>query len=201
MADKVKNISINAMDKIAKENYRRTIIKDWNGHELVVKRLLPLNGVLEFARKVAASCFAQDTNEYLPEVRDFAIRSTVVEMYANINLPDNLEHQYELLYMTDIFDVVFAEIDKTQFNALVDAIDDKIAITAEANIQMLQSKIDDAAHSVSAIVEQVSSMFDGISNDDIKKLVDAVGQNGIDEEKIIRLITGNEGAVQDASDS
>lgn len=192
MADKVKKISINAMDKVAKENYQRLIEKDWNGSRLVIRRLLSLNEILEFTKRVTESCFAQDTNEYLPEVRDFAIRSNVVEMYANVKLPDNLEHQYELLYMTDIFDAVFAEIDKVQFEALVNAIDEKIATAAEANIQMLQVKIDDAAHSVAAIVEKVASLFEGLGNDDIRNFVDAVGKNGIDEEKIVRLLTEKE---------
>lgn len=201
MADKVKRISVNAMDDAAKKNYVRVVTKDWNGHELVINRFLSLNDVLKFSKKVLASCFAQDTNEYLPEIRDFAVRSAVVEMYANVRLPDTLEHQYELLYMTDIFDAVYAEIDKRQFNVMLNAINDKIDMIAEANIQMLQAKIDDAAHSVSAIVNQVAALFDGVNDGDIKKFIDAVGEGGIDEEKIVHLLTATEEDGIDESDT
>ena len=39
MADKVKEISINAMERVIKESGENIVTKDWHGNELVIKPL------------------------------------------------------------------------------------------------------------------------------------------------------------------
>ena len=98
---KTKKISVNAFQKVMKETYSPTYTFDWNGIEVTVNKTLSLKDMLEFVDDVVKSCFTEETNRYLPEVKDFVIRVCILEKYANFTMPQNVENQYELVYCTD----------------------------------------------------------------------------------------------------
>ena len=124
MATKMKKISISQMDKVMKSLGNTEATFEWNGVTVVVKTLLSFQEMMEFAGRVKANCFVD--GEYLPEVRDFAIRDCIVDMYSNIRLPDNIEHKYEILYRTDICQEIVKYVNSDQYEQLLVAIDDKI---------------------------------------------------------------------------
>ena len=185
-----KKISISAMDKIIKDTYEANKTIVWHGQDLVIKHSLSFTEMLKFVDSVVKSCFLQDTGDFTPEIKEFAIRSNLVDMYTNISLPDPLDHQYQLLYQTDIIDTIEENIDEEQYFGMVRAINDKLDHLAKARIEMLQRKLDDAVTSVSGIVSSFESLISGLEAGDLKKFVDAVNDKGfVDEEKIVHLIT------------
>ena len=185
MATKMKKISISQMDKVMKSLGNTEATFEWNGVTVVVKTLLSFQEMMEFAGRVKANCFVD--GEYLPEVRDFAIRDCIVDMYSNIRLPDNIEHKYEILYRTDICQEIVKYVNSDQYEQLLVAIDDKITAASESNTEGLRLRIEEIAHELDNMVTEAGALFDGIDKSDIETIFEAVKSSGkIDEEKIAR---------------
>lgn len=185
MATKMKKISISQMDKVMKSLGNTEATFEWNGVTVVVKTLLSFQEMMEFAGRVKANCFVD--GEYLPEVRDFAIRDCIVDMYSNIRLPDNIEHKYEILYRTDICQEIVKYVNSDQYEQLLVAIDDKITAASESNTEGLRIRIEEIAHELDNMVTEAGALFDGIDKSDIETIFEAVKSSGkIDEEKIAR---------------
>ena len=138
-----------------------------------------------FVSDVAKSCFADDDGEYMPEVRDFAIKSCLIEYYTNLSLPSNTERRYELIYSCNITDVIMEHIDKGQLFEIIKAIDARIEHTASANVESLNKQMNELYAAFDNLQTNLSGIFSGIGADDIKGLVSALSGGGLDEGKIV----------------
>lgn len=187
MANKIKKISINALEKCVKEAAGEPIVtKEWRGINVNIKVRLGLKEMMTFVDGVVKTCFTEDDNQYTPEVLDFAIRSSVLEMYANFTLPTNIEKQYELVYGCDMYETILETIDRIQFDAMLRAIDEKIAHIAASNIEAVTRQVNDVYASLNALEERLSAVFQGIDNDAITGLVGAMADGKFDEEKLVQ---------------
>lgn len=187
MANKIKKISINALEKCVKEAVGEPIVtKEWRGINVNIKVRLSLKEMMTFVSSVVKTCFTETDNQYTPEVLDFAIRSSVLEMYANFTLPANVEKQYELLYGCDVYSTILDTIDRSQFDAMLRAIDEKIAHIAASNIEAVTRQVNDVYASLNALEERLSSVFQGIDKDSIVRLVGAMADGKFDEGKLVQ---------------
>lgn len=185
MAKADKKVSIALFDKIAKEQFQNDATIEWHDAQLRVKYTLPLTDMLAFVDDVVGSCF-HDKLGYMPEVKDFAIKSNILSRYANFTLPDNLEHRYQLVYATDAVDAVCAAIDGTQLQEIVDAINSKIRFLCDSKVTMIQERINDVLNTMEEMRDNTKSVFDGITQDDIKNLMGAITSSGLDEKKLVQ---------------
>lgn len=184
MAEKTKMISVNAFEKAAAvEPAVETF--EWNGLQIEIKKRIGLQDVIDFAKSVASACFADDTGEYMPEVRDFAIKTYIIEKYTNIRLPSNTKTMYDLLYSCDIVPFVMDKIDTAQLEEIVDAIDDRIGMTARANVENLNKQVGELQKVVEDIAENMGALFDGIDGDTMNALVGAMANGKFDEGKLV----------------
>ena len=94
----------------------------WHGLRVVIRRLLPFGETSLFINSVMKSCFIEENGIFVAEAIDFAIRANTVLRHTNIELPEDLDAQYEILYNTDLFDCVLREINSTQHAAILEAI-------------------------------------------------------------------------------
>lgn len=187
MAKRRKKISVNAFERcVANVSGDPVIIKEWNGVDIIINKRLTLPEMMSFVDGVVKSCFTDDDSVYMPEVRDFALRCSVLEMYGNFSLPANIEKKYELVYGCDACEVILSEIDRSQFDAMLQAIDEKIDHIAEANIEAIHRQINDLYASFSGLDERLSSVFSGIDKDMMTGLVSAMSGSKIDEETLIK---------------
>ncbi|MBR1525582.1 MAG: hypothetical protein IJ640_02865 [Prevotella sp.] len=185
MADKVKNISINAMERVVKESGDTVITKEWHGSELVIQRRLGLLDMMSFVDGVVKTCFTGDEHKYTPEVRDFAIRCSILEMYANFTLPQNVEKRYEFVYGCDAVDNVVQEIDATQFDLILQAIDEKIQFVADAHIEAINQQMNELYASFAELENHLSAVFEGVDADGMANIVKALQSGNLDEEKLV----------------
>lgn len=185
MAKKEKKVSIALFDKIAKEHFNNEVTIQWHDAEVNVKRSLPMREVLAFVDDVVESCF-HDQYGFMPEVKNFAIRSNVLSRYANFALPDNLEHRYQMVYCTDAVDAVCEVINTTQLQEIEDAIEDKIQFNCDTRTVELQKRIEQAADAIDELRNNVESIFSGVTQDDIRTLMGAITESGLDEQKIVK---------------
>ncbi len=188
---KTKKISINAFERAIKENYSPTVTVDWNGLSVVIKKNLSLSEVLVFVDGVTRSCFSSDDGSYRPELMDCAIRGMAIELYTNISMPSDVNKQHDLLYASDIWHVVLDNINQEQFNQMILAIDKKTNNVASERISVINKQIAELYSSMDYIQDQLKSIFDGIGADDIKNLIGAISNSGIDEEKLMKAYIAN----------
>jgi len=191
MANKTKKISINALENATKENYSPATTVDWCGLGVVIKRNLTLSEMLIFVDSAVKACFSEPVGVYMPELKDYAIRAMAIELYTNLSTPSDLHKKYDLLYSSDIWHTVLSNIDKDQFNEMLTAIDAKIENIANANVSLINKQVSDLYSSIENIQTQLSSLFDGIGADDVRNLVGAIANGGIDEEKLIKAYMAN----------
>ncbi len=150
-----------------------------------MKYALSLTDMLAFVDDVVGSCF-HDKLGYMPEVKDFAIKTNILSRYANFSLPDNLEHRYQLVYMTDAVDAVCAAIDGTQLQEIFNSINDKIRFLCDSKATMIQERINDVLNTMEKMRDNTKSIFDGITQNDLKNLMGAITSNGLDEQKLVQ---------------
>lgn len=182
---KIQKISVNAMDEIMKR-YQTTETVEWNGLQVVIKKNLSLEEMMTFANSVVKSCFDQASGAYMPEVKDFAIRANVLDMYTNFTLPKDLGKQYDMVVQSGAVEMVLNYINYAQFNELVKAIDSKLQNTADANIQAFITKLDNVTTAFSDMQTEMEKMFSGVDTEDIGKLVGAIANGDNTEEGIVK---------------
>lgn len=182
---KTKKISINAFDKIVKDTYTPTTTVEWHGQEIIVKRNLSFKEMMEFVDSVTKTCFTLSTNTYMPEVKDFAVKSNILEKYANFALPNNLEHRYELIYSSDAVETVLNCVSHQQFNEIMASIDAKINNLAQSNIEAMNKQMNELYTAFANLQSQMEGLFSGVKTDDFNALISAFGNGGLNEDKLV----------------
>lgn len=184
---KTKKISVNAFQKAMKETYEPTNTFDWNGIEVTVNKTLSLKDMLEFVDNVVKSCFTEETNTYLPEVKDFVISVCILEKYANFTMPQNVQNQYELVYCTDAVHQVMKYINLEQYNSIITSIDNKINNIAQANIESINKQMNELFSSFDNLQDKLGGLFAGLNSEDITNLTKAIADGGLDNEKLVEV--------------
>lgn len=184
MAKIEKKVSIALFDKIVKEHFQNESVVQWHEAEIHVKHTLSLTEMLSFVDDVAKSCF-HDSLGYMPEVKDFAIKSNILIRYANFSLPDNLEHRYRLVYGTDAVDAVCAVIDTVQLQEIVNSINSKIHFLCDSKANLIQERINNMLNIMEEMSDATKDIFGGLSHDDLKAVMGAITDHGLDEQKIV----------------
>ena len=185
--EKINRIDASTLVEVVNKIEEQTTEFEWNDMSVVVNRTLPMETMLEFVDYVVKTCFSDD-GEYLPEVKDFAIKSCLLEMYANFDLPTDLPTRYAVIYNSDIVDAVLNRIEGRQFGEIINAIEQKIANLAQANVQMVYAQMNRINDEFENLQNNIAALFTGVEQDDIKKLVNAISNGNIDEVRLCRLL-------------
>lgn len=183
---KSKKISITAFDKIMREENTPIEIIEWHGIDVTIRKTLSLKDALIFVDTVSKSCFDSETGEYTPEVKVFAMKCCILEMYANFSLPANVEHKYDLVYNTDAVDTVLKHINMRQLNELTDAISEKVDNMARANIENINKQMNDVYNAFDELQNHFGQILSGVNAEDVSKLVQSIAEGKIDEDKIVQ---------------
>lgn len=200
MAKNEKRISVSSLDKAIKESFVDRAVVEWHGLEVTIKRNLALTEMLEFVNDVVMSCF-QEGGGFIPEVMDFAIKSNILSRYASFPLPDNLEHRYGVIYNSDAVDFVCQNINMQQLNEITASIDRKISYLCNTNVMSIQKQMMELVSAFENMQQKTSDMFAGFTPEDLTKIMGALDDGGLNEEKIVRAYleqTKPEGTGADA---
>lgn len=181
---KVKKISINAFEKIVKENFENTVTKEWFGIPVTITKTISFEEVVNFVAEVANNCFLSD-GRYIPEAMQALIDCGVVRYYTNINLPTNLSSAYELVMRSGIMDFIMPEINSNQYNDIIIAIRDKIEYACDTNVTEFKNSLSEMVRSMTDLQEKTTEMFGRISPDEISTLLSAFSDDKAIENKIV----------------
>ena len=171
-------------------------------YEFNVKRSLSFDEAAEFVASIVVLCFDSDNGIYRPQALDFAIRFCTHDAYANIELPNkkNIKRAYDVIYKTDLYDMVKAAVDEEQYEALVHAAVQRIkyerdmAVSAAVvQINQLIAKMNEVMADGEQIVEQMSGEEMVQRMRELEEMLkpmtaaEAVATNSEVEDNIVRL--------------
>ena len=190
MSKEIKKVSINKFESALNKNNVVTVrLAGTDDVVIQIKKTIPLQEMLLFVQEVVEACVDSESGEYIPEAYDFAIRVGVLTHYANFSMPANLEKQYCLVYNTDAFSQVLAEINTRQFDDIVRAIDKKIEFMLNVISSSAVTKINDVISKFNDIAEASEKAFSGINADDMAKIIQGISKLGeIDQENVAKTI-------------
>lgn len=186
----MKKITIGKLEKICKAN-EKTVVVNWNKEELEIKKTISLADFSAFVNTVAEVCFDSD-NEYKPEYLDFAIRVNTISFYSNIALSSDGEKTFDLLYNTDAYDVIRANVNKEQYDALMNAVEAKIEYMLDVQAREMKKYVMEFNRVINDLSNKLSESFEGIDTDELNNVFHAIGKHGaIDENKIAEVVINN----------
>lgn len=195
-----KKISYETIKEIMNERCPQVEILEWYGTEITVQKVIPFRVVTAMVQKVADACFNQDTGEYMPEVMNIALRLCVFDAYTNIELPEDPEEQNLMLFGTGLWDKVTALVDEDQLGTIELAVNRRVKARLDTNRAEFEHAVNTVVESIAELSEQMSGLMTDVTPDDIRKLIAAVGENGIDEAKIVQAVVAEQNKAREQND-
>ena len=185
--DRTERIDINTLiDMVEDSDAKNKNVIKWNGIDVIINPTLSLKEVLTFVDNVVQTCFSDSEGAYIPEVKDFAIKKCILEMYANFDLPSNVEECYSFIYNSDAVDFVISHINNSQLMEIVQSSEEKMKHLAQANIEMVNRQMNELYTAFDNLQKQITGIYENIDIDDVSNLVSAIANGHIDEEKMVK---------------
>lgn len=141
-----------------------------NNIEVPVKSYIGLVDMIKFVREVRDSCFEDETMEYLPEAKDFAIRINTLVYYAGVAVPTDTSKAYDLLYGTDIYNMVFEHIDDHQYYQIMCSIDDAIEHKRELIRESHASEGREILGKINELIDSTDDAVDKMNSDEFRNM-------------------------------
>lgn len=185
MGKKINKISINSFEKAMKENFSDIVVVKWYGIDIEIRPTISLVDAAEFISNIVSAAISDD-GDYMPEFVDFVMRCNVLTKYANFTISDNTEKTYDLVYKTNAFDTVMEQINKRQLDAIMNSSMQKIEFEKQVALSNITRDTIDAIEAINKMQRQMEEILDGISNEDMQRFVNAVGENEIDYDELVR---------------
>lgn len=157
----------------------------WRGYEVAIKRFISFTDMMSFVDGVVSGCFAKSDNRYLPEVRDLFFRCSIVEFYTNIVLPEDVEGKNQIVYGTDIIDLILQNIDMGQFRAIMDGIEKKVSYLVNTDIKRIEDDAELIIKQISELGDALNETFGEVDSKEMTEFVKAVTKMNFDEKALI----------------
>lgn len=164
-----------------------TITDTWNGVEIEIKRSLTAEQAAAFIRFVFGSSITDDGN-YLPEVEHTLARIATVAAYTNIELPEDANEQYDLVYGTDICDWITDRINYDQFAAIEDGIRERRLAFNRDKANVVERQMNDMYASLSSLVSTLESTVGEVSGEQLGDFLKLLSNTNIDEKKVVSAV-------------
>ena len=172
--------------KVMKDEYGdQTFSVNWHGVDVTVRKTITLAEMLGMVRDIVTSCYDED-QKYLPEVFDFAAAVSLLSRYANIDMPGDIEEQYALVVGTDLYSMIAGEVNQRQLDQILEAARAHIEYINCEHSNFVMSRISELSESLEAVAGRVKDVFDGVNAEDLQNVIKAVGENGIDMDKVVQ---------------
>ena len=117
----------------------------------------------------------------MPELKDIAIRRSVIDLYTNIKLPNDINECHRVLYETNLFEFVIGKINGRQFNMLIASANDKLEYITQSNIDAINRKFGELI----SVFEDIASKFEGVDTDKMQEALDGLQKLGMNANSVI----------------
>ena len=127
----------------------------------------------------------------VPEATDFAIKCSILEYYAGIKAPKNIDDIYKIVYGTDLILYIMQRISRDQYDTILTSITKKVEHIAQSNIQAVIKQVDEASYSIKSLTDNLGEIFKNIDSETMSNLFTFIGDGSIDEYKIAKALSEN----------
>ena len=170
--------------EIMEERFPNVVTEDWFGVEVEIIRTISKDDASDFADILVQACFNEDGG-YTPGKMDFALRSGIVMLYTNIDLPEDDEARYQIVYGSDLVSFIYENINQSQYEAIVDAASKRVRLMTAVQSMRIEKELGDMAAFMETISKQMEDVFGGITNADIEAVSKAISGADIDMDKLV----------------
>lgn len=125
---KIERLALDEYIGIVKGNKVERKVVGWCSKYIEVKQMLSVDEYINVIRRIFADCRTPDSENMVQlELIDFAIKTNIISAYANIELPENLDDLYYIVYGTDLYEKVCANVNEKQVESIISSV--KLCVT------------------------------------------------------------------------
>lgn len=169
-----KKVSVKTIEKVMKNTYCPTTTVRWNDIDITVTNTISLVDMMQLVADVVSGCFESGSGQYTPEVEDFLLRSSVVEKYSNVSLPDDVAKRYDVLYKTDIYPSIVDAINPAQYLEIGSAIKKKVDAIIRSNADLINEKVSTLESFILDLKAKAEGAFSLINAEDVALIRNAI---------------------------
>lgn len=154
-------------------------------YEFSVRETLTLNEAISFTETALEICFLTNEDEgvsFFPELKEFAFKVAIIAYYTDLEMPESTEHLYDVIYNTELFNMVIEIVGADQFSELRSSFDyavndklSKIMINEsrlyETPADKMYFAIESLAYHVRDILNKIDSSADLLDQDSTKSVM------------------------------
>lgn len=117
MSNSLRGLTSQMMRNAAKSIENRVKRVKWMNYEFSVRYSIGFSEYVKLIQKVVADC-QNDNGEIAIELIDFSLRSNIIATYANIELPDNLDEVFRIVYASGLYELVEGAVNLSQIKSI-----------------------------------------------------------------------------------
>lgn len=166
-------ISISDLYKIEKSTKNvKNIQTNASMFKINIKSQLTVDEYMSFISNVVECCF-NDDGEYIAHAKSLAIGVELIDKYTDLWISDKdltLEDKSLIIYNTDIIELIKDSVNKFQYTELMNAVNSQIEYRIKSSISANENKLNAIISEFENIFNQIKSVVNGMSADDISIL-------------------------------
>lgn len=180
--------SVKASDIINNDSIVSEI--ECNGVKVKVLYTVGVTGVFNIVKRVSELIYGKD-GEFRPEIIEALTKAFIIGEYTDVDISDDIETMFSLVYGTDLYNLVSGKINQSELSMIERAVKSSVdhAIRIESNT--VNAKCYEMLVQLSDMYDQLCAIFDSVKNEDVKKVLSALSNGKIDEEKLMKAYLKN----------
>lgn len=96
----------------------RTKTIQWHTVSFDVKPMLTVQEFITTIRSIIDDCRSADGQEFAVELLDFSIKTNIIAAYAYIELPDDINELFNIVYLSDLYETICRIANNKQISAI-----------------------------------------------------------------------------------
>lgn len=176
MSKKNNRVSVNSLEKHYKNNTPETktlhIPIGDESIEYEVKFRLSLKETLQFIEDVVSEYTMADDSMIVPIVRTYIVGKCIMTYYGNFTMPQDGEKEFDFIMASgSVIQEITMNIDQGQFAMIQNAIHERLEFEKQKIVASETSRVKALTYEVSALMDKMSGLFDGIDGDQMSQFV------------------------------
>ena len=195
-----KTISKDEVKEILNDYYPAVETVDFHGYELSIKKVISESDLFEIVQMIADACFNED-GEYMPEAYDVTLKLGVVSLYTNLDIDQDIETWVNVIYGTNLWELVERNISYQQLDQIYESSKNRINFRLDISRAAFEREINRAIDAIGEVGDQMGELFAGVTKDDVKTLLSAISDHGIDEDKLVKSVVREQNKAREEKDN
>ena len=94
----------------------------WHTSEILVRHVISFEEYINMIHRILNECQDED-GIASPEMMDFSIRVNVIMEYALVQLPNDMDQLYYVVYSSDLYDTICSVVSEGQLKEIRETVD------------------------------------------------------------------------------